>query len=49
MRGIVRMDYILTKDEALFLIEINSVPGMSRESIIPQMAKVDNTELSFLV
>ena len=48
MRGIVRMDYILTKDEALFLIEINSVPGMSRESIIPQMAKVDNIELSTL-
>lgn len=48
MRGIVRMDYILTKDEALFLIEINSVPGMSRESIIPQMAKVDNIELSKL-
>jgi D-alanine-D-alanine ligase len=48
MRGIVRMDYILTKDEALFLIEINSVPGMSRESIIPQMAKVDTIELSTL-
>ena len=48
MRGIVRMDYILTKDEAPFLIEINSVPGMSKESIVPQMAKVDNIELSLL-
>jgi D-alanine-D-alanine ligase len=48
MRGIVRMDYILTKGEAPFLIEINSVPGMSKESIIPQMAKVDNIELSTL-
>ena len=48
MKGIVRMDYILTKDEAPFLIEINSVPGMSKESIVPQMAKVDNIELSFL-
>ena len=48
MKGIVRMDYILTKDEAPFLIEINSVPGMTKESIIPQMAKVDSIELSFL-
>ena len=46
MRGIVRMDYIINKDEVPFLIEINSVPGMSKESIIPQMAKVDNIELS---
>ena len=48
MRGIVRMDYILNKYEVPFLIEINSVPGMSRESIIPQMAKVDNIGLSLL-
>ncbi len=48
MKGIVRMDYILTKDESPFLIEINSVPGMSKESIVPQMAKVVNMELSFL-
>jgi len=48
MRGIVRMDYILNKDEVPFLIEINSVPGMSRESIIPQMAIVDSIELSLL-
>ena len=48
MRGIVRMDYIIDKNELPFLIEINSVPGMSKESIIPQMAKVDNIELSLL-
>ena len=48
MRGIVRMDYIINKDEVPFLIEINSVPGMSKESIIPQMAKVDNIKLSLL-
>ena len=48
MRGLVRMDYIIDKDEEPFLIEINSIPGMSKESIIPQMAKVDNIELSML-
>ena len=48
MRGIVRMDYIIDRAEIAFLIEINSVPGMSKESIIPQMAKVGNIELSLL-
>ena len=48
MRGIVRMDYIINKDEIPFLIEINSVPGMSKESIVPQMAKTNNIELSLL-
>ena len=48
MRGIVRIDYIINKDELPFLIEINSVPGLSKESIIPQMAKLDNIELSLL-
>jgi len=48
MTGIVRMDYILSKEETPFLIEINSVPGMSKESIIPQMAKIDNIELSLM-
>ena len=48
MKGIVRMDYIINNDGTPFLIEINSVPGMSKESIIPQMAKVDNIELSLM-
>ena len=48
MKGIVRMDYIIDRAEIAFLIEINSVPGMSKESIIPQMAKVDNIEMSTL-
>ncbi|MDB9989844.1 D-alanine--D-alanine ligase [Flavobacteriales bacterium] len=48
MRGIVRMDYIIDSARIAFLIEINSVPGMSKESIIPQMAKVDNIKLSLL-
>lgn len=37
MKGIVRMDYIINKKGIPFLIEINSVPGMSKESIVPQM------------
>ena len=39
MKGIVRMDYIINKESTPFLIEINSIPGMSNESIVPQMLK----------
>ena len=35
MKGIARMDYIINDDGNPFLIEINSVPGMSEESIVP--------------
>ena len=45
MRGIVRMDYIVNNDGRLFLIEINSIPGMSKESIIPQMLKTESVTL----
>jgi D-alanine-D-alanine ligase len=41
MKGIVRMDYIVNDGGTPFLIEINSVPGMSKESILPQMASFD--------
>lgn len=36
-RGIVRVDFILVKDTPWFL-EINTVPGMTRESLVPQQA-----------
>jgi D-alanine-D-alanine ligase len=37
-KGVVRFDYIMTKDDLNFL-EVNTVPGMSEASIIPQQAK----------
>ncbi len=37
-RGIVRIDYILSDDKFYFL-EVNTIPGMSAESIVPKMAK----------
>ena len=45
MKGIARMDYIINDDGSPFLIEINSVPGMSEESIVPQMANCKNLNL----
>lgn len=38
-KGIVRVDFIVTEDGPQFL-EINTVPGMTPESILPQQAKV---------
>ena len=37
-KGIVRFDYIFT-EEAIFFLEVNTVPGLSEASIIPQQAK----------
>ena len=49
MKGIVRMDYIVNNGGIPFLIEINSVPGMSKESIVPQMASALNLKLSSIL
>jgi len=42
--GMCRADYILQNNEP-YLIEINTVPGMSKESLIPQMAAYQGIEL----
>lgn len=47
-KGVVRLDFMLTK-EKLFLIEINTVPGMSANSIIPQQAKEMGVSLERLL
>jgi D-alanine-D-alanine ligase len=36
-KGMVRFDYILN-DEELFFLEVNTVPGLSEQSIVPQQA-----------
>jgi len=38
-KGIVRFDYILSNDK-LFFLEVNTIPGLSENSIVPKMAKV---------
>lgn len=46
--GICRADYIIQNNEP-YLIEINTVPGMSNESLIPQMAAYEGIELKDLL
>ncbi|MGB0884986.1 MAG: D-alanine--D-alanine ligase [Chitinophagales bacterium] len=38
LKGAVRIDYFL-KETELYLLEINTIPGLSAESILPQEAK----------
>ena len=45
LSGICRIDYIIMKQQA-YIIEINTIPGLSEESIIPQQIKAANLKLS---
>jgi D-alanine-D-alanine ligase len=45
LNGVIRVDYII-ENEYPFVIEINTTPGMSAASIIPQQAKAANIPLS---
>ncbi|MBR1994905.1 MAG: D-alanine--D-alanine ligase, partial [Alistipes sp.] len=38
-RGVVRVDFIVTEEGKPYLIEINSIPGMSGGSIVPKQAR----------
>ena len=47
LKGIVRIDFIIMKSTP-YLIEINSIPGLSTESIIPKQAQEAGYTLSQL-
>lgn len=38
-KGVVRIDFIIRKDGIPFMIEVNSIPGMSGGSIVPKQVK----------
>lgn len=45
-RGIVRMDFILQKGtNKLFFLEVNTMPGQSENSIVPQQVRAANISL----
>ncbi len=46
-KGIVRIDYIVKNNE-LYFLELNSIPGMTSESIVPKMLKYDNINITDL-
>ncbi len=45
MRGIIRVDYMLVNDQA-YIIELNTVPGMSNESLVPQQVRAAGMDLT---
>lgn len=38
-KGVVRFDYILSEENELVFLEVNSIPGLTEESIVPKMIK----------
>lgn len=45
-RGVVRMDFILqNKTEKLFFLEVNTMPGQSENSIVPQQVRASGKTL----
>ena len=46
-KGIVRIDYILT-DSCLYFVEINTVPGVTKASLVPQQAEAMGIQISEL-
>ena len=45
-RGLARVDFIITADGTPYMIEINTVPGMSSGSIVPKQLRAAGYELS---
>ena len=41
-KGIVRFDYIVTAHDEIYFLEVNTVPGMTAESIVPKMLQVES-------
>ena len=43
--GIIRIDYIITKKDHINMLEINTTPGMTPTSFIPQQVKAAGMEM----
>lgn len=44
--GIVRVDYIITEGEKINMLEINTTPGMTSSSFIPQQARAAGIDMT---
>ena len=43
--GIIRIDYIISKDGKIFMLEVNTTPGMTATSFIPQQVRAAGLEM----
>ena len=48
LKKVARIDFILQNDK-FYLIEVNTIPGMSPKSILPQQAKHEGMSFSDLI
>ena len=48
-KGYVRIDYIITEDDDIYLLELNTLPGMTETSLIPKSAKARGISYSELL
>lgn len=48
LNGLARVDYIVTENGVPFFIEVNTIPGLSKESILPKQAQYAGISLSEL-
>lgn len=48
LKGFVRFDFIITAEKEIYFLEVNTVPGLSTASILPQQAEVMGMPLSEL-
>ncbi|MDR0873857.1 MAG: D-alanine--D-alanine ligase [Prevotellaceae bacterium] len=45
-KGIIRVDYIITEGEVINLLEVNTTPGMTATSFIPQQVRAAGLDIS---
>ncbi len=48
LNGLARVDYIVTENGVPFFIEVNTIPGLSKESILPKQAEYAGISLGDL-
>lgn len=48
-KGIVRVDYIITEGEKINMLEINTTPGMTSTSFIPQQVKAAGLDIKYVM
>ena len=47
--GIIRADYIITKENVITLLEVNTTPGMTKTSFIPQQVAAAGIQMKDLL
>lgn len=48
-RGVTRSDYMVTRDGKIYFLEINTLPGMTETSLVPDAARAAGIEFEQLV